>query len=69
MRCFRPFVGVRPVVELHLRDACDLADLAQVELDLVEVRGEIDRLEQISLCAWRHTTPLFDLDSDPSTAR
>ena len=40
---------VRPVVELHLRDARDLADLAQVELDLVEVLGEVDRFEQIDL--------------------
>ena len=28
---------VRPVVELHLRDPGDLADLAEVELDLVQV--------------------------------
>src|SRR5207249_7705395 len=25
---------VRPVIELHLGDACDLADLAEIELDL-----------------------------------
>src|SRR5205085_1301783 len=35
---------VRPVVELHLRDPGDLADLAEVELDLVQVLGEVDRL-------------------------
>src|SRR5204863_5792703 len=28
---------VRPVVELHLRDARDLANLAEIELDLVEL--------------------------------
>ena len=35
---------VRPVVELHLRDARDLANLTEVELDLVEVLRQIDRL-------------------------
>src|SRR5215210_3227733 len=39
---------VRPVVELHLRDPGDLTDLAQVELDLVEVLGQVDRLEEVS---------------------
>ena len=37
---------VRPVVELHLRDAGEAANLAQVELDLVEVLGHVDRLER-----------------------
>src|SRR5213082_3783891 len=45
---------VRPVVELHLRDAGDLADLTQVELDLVEVLREIDGFEKIDLPAYRH---------------
>src|SRR5439155_26459880 len=35
---------VRPVVELHLRDACDLANLTQVELDLVQMLRKIDWL-------------------------
>src|SRR5215831_18940716 len=38
---------VRPVVELHLGDACDLAHLAEVELDLVEVGRDIDRLQKV----------------------
>src|SRR5207244_1815580 len=45
---------VRPVVELHLRDAGDLADLTQVELDLVEVLREIDGFEKIDLPTYRH---------------
>src|SRR5204862_663747 len=40
---------VRPVIELHLRDARDLAHLAEVELDLAEMLSEVDRLEEIDL--------------------
>src|SRR5436309_2079987 len=50
---------VRPVVELHLRDAGDLAHLAEVELDLVQMLREIDRLEKIYLPAYRHWDTLF----------
>jgi len=60
---------VRPVVQLHLRDAGDLAHLAEIELDLVQVLGEIDGLQEIGLRAWRHTPPLFDSDPDPSRGR
>src|SRR6185437_3029819 len=45
---------VRPVVELHLRDPGDLADLPEVQLDLAEVVGQIDRFEKIDLPAHRH---------------
>src|SRR5262249_29082924 len=48
---------VRPVIELHLRDAGDLADLAQIELDLREVLGEIYRLKKVHLPADSHTHP------------
>src|SRR5581483_1737311 len=40
---------VRPVVELHLRDSRNPADLAQVQLDLVEMFREIDWLQQLDL--------------------
>src|SRR5262249_54275055 len=40
---------VRPVVELHLRNAGDLTDLAQGEHDLAQVLGEVDRLEEVYL--------------------
>src|SRR5207302_10297660 len=50
---------VRPVVELHLRDTGDLADLAQVELHLVEVLSEIDGLEQVDLSTDCHWEPSF----------
>src|SRR5579862_647219 len=36
---------VRPVVELHLRDAGDAAHLTEIKLDLVQVLGEIDRIQ------------------------
>src|SRR5215831_2939301 len=49
---------VRPVVELHLRDAGDLTDLPQVELDLVEVLGEVDRLEEICCLVVGHAALL-----------
>src|SRR5213082_1385015 len=42
---------VRPIVELHLRDPGDLADLAEVQLDLVEVLSQIYWLEKIYLSA------------------
>src|SRR5438034_1572170 len=51
---------VGPVVELHLRDPRDLTDLAQVELDLPEVLGQIDRLEEIDLSARGHRCPFCD---------
>src|SRR5262249_872592 len=35
---------VRPVVELHLRDAGDLANLTEIELHLVQMLGQVDRL-------------------------
>src|SRR6266542_4211963 len=50
---------VRPVVELHLRDPRDLAHLAQVQLHLVEVLSEINRLEEIDLSAYWHREPSF----------
>src|SRR5205807_9733172 len=48
---------VRPVVELHLRDACDLTHLPEIELDLVEMLRQIDRLQEIDLPARRHRPP------------
>src|SRR5919108_124798 len=45
---------VRPVVELHLRDPRDLADLAEVELDLVEVLRDVDRLEELGRLVVHH---------------
>src|SRR6266545_7467297 len=50
---------VRPVIELHLRDARDLADLAEVQLDFAEVLGEVDRLEKVYLPADCHIVALF----------
>src|SRR5205823_2151699 len=47
---------VRPVVELHLRDAGDLAHLTEVELNLVEMLGEVDGLEEFHVLAVRHVT-------------
>ena len=41
---------VRPVVELHLRDAGEPAHLAEVELDLVEMLCEVDRARAASAC-------------------
>src|SRR5207253_2509609 len=46
---------VRPVVELHLRDPGDLADLPEVELDLVEMLCQIDGFEKIDLPAACHS--------------
>jgi hypothetical protein len=40
-------VPCRPVIELHLGDAGDLADLAEIELHFAQVLCEIDRLEKI----------------------
>ena len=57
---------VRPVVELHLRDAGDLADLAQIELDLVEMLREVDWLENVDLCVVSHADPSIDVYDDPS---
>src|SRR5215468_11972322 len=45
---------VRPVVELHLRDAGNRTDLAEVQLDLVEVLSEVDRLEELDVLGVRH---------------
>src|SRR5919201_604366 len=45
---------VRPVIELHLRDTGDLADLPQVELDLVQMLDEVDRLEEGHFSAHWH---------------
>ena len=56
---------VRPVVELHLRDAGDPADLAEVELDLVEMLGEVDRLEDVDLLVVSHTDPFSTMRSRP----
>src|SRR5579884_2327071 len=50
---------VRPVVELHLRDACDTAHLPEVELDLVQVFCEIDRLQQVDVPRVRHRVSSF----------
>ena len=50
---------VRPVVELHLRDAGDRAHLAEVELDLVEMLGQVDRLEQVDVLGVRHAWASF----------
>jgi hypothetical protein len=50
---------VRPVIELHLRDAGDLADLPQVQLNLVEVIGEVDGLEEVDLSADWHAVTVF----------
>ena len=46
---------VRPVVELHLRDPRDLAHLAEVELELVQMLGEVYRFQKVHLPAERHT--------------
>src|SRR5581483_1222976 len=48
---------VRPVIELHLRDARDLAHLSEIELDLVEMLGQVYRFEKIDLPADRHVRP------------
>src|ERR1044072_6750974 len=48
---------VRPVIELHLRDAGDLADLAEVQLDLVEVGRNVDRFEKMDLPPDCHSAP------------
>src|SRR2546421_2175332 len=48
---------VGPVVQLHLRDPRDLADLAQVELDLVEMGGNVDRLQEIGRLFVHHRLP------------
>src|SRR5918912_600759 len=45
---------IRPVVELHLRDPGDLAHLAEIELDLLEMLGEIDRLQKVDVSADCH---------------
>src|SRR5437588_7885500 len=50
---------VRPVIELHLRDARDLAHLPEVELDLAEMLSEVDRLEKIDLPWDCHFARLF----------
>src|SRR5262249_9519246 len=60
---------VRPAVELHLRDAGDLTDLAQIELDLVEVLREVDRLEQVYMSRHRHGASLLRLDAGPLELR
>jgi hypothetical protein len=52
---------VRPVVELHLRDARDLTDLPEVELDLLEVLCEVDRFEEVYLSADCHRLHLVFL--------
>src|SRR5207249_8617058 len=57
---------VRPVVQLHLGDASDLAHLTEIELELVEMLGQIDRLEEVDCPVVRHSA-LFH-DSDPSIA-
>src|SRR5215210_3180480 len=57
---------VRPVVELHLRDARDLADLPEVELDLVQVLREVDGLENVHLCVVSHADPFIGGYDDPS---
>src|SRR3954454_18197901 len=56
---------VRPVVELHLRDPCDLADLAEVELHLREVVCEIYRFKQVHLSADRHIDTFSPVGSNP----
>src|SRR3954451_14065995 len=56
---------VRPVVELHLRDPRDLADLAEVELHLVEVLCEIYRFKQVHLSADRHIDTFSPVGSNP----
>src|SRR2546430_422719 len=48
---------VGPVIQLHLRDPRDLADLAQVELDLVEMLGNVDRLQEFSRLVVHHGLP------------
>src|SRR5207302_1502106 len=50
---------VGPVVELHLRNSRDLANLAEIELELVEVRREIDRFEKVDLPCESHTRTFF----------
>src|SRR4051794_10104574 len=46
---------VGPVVELHLRDPGDLAHLAEIELDFLEVLGEVHRLQKVDVSAdWHH---------------
>ena len=57
---------VRPVVELHLRDPGDLANLAEIELDLVEMLGEVDGLENVHLCVVSHADPFIGGYDDPS---
>src|SRR5436305_2420925 len=56
---------VRPVVELHLGDPCDLADLAEVELHLREVVCEIYRFKQVHLSADRHIDTFSPVGSNP----
>src|SRR4029079_10798268 len=51
---------VRPVVELHLRDACDLSDLTQIELDLLQVLGQIYRFKQVNVPWNCHGDTLFE---------
>src|SRR6266511_3627109 len=51
---------VRPVVELHLRDARHLAHLAEVELDLVEVLRDVYWFKQIDMPRDSHIHTFFD---------
>src|SRR5205085_2881367 len=46
---------VRPVVELHLRDPGNLADLPKVELDLFEMLRQIDGFEKVDLSTDRQS--------------
>ena len=50
---------VRPVVELHLRDAGEPADLAEVELDLVEMLARSIGSSSVRLLRVRHACDLY----------
>src|SRR5439155_23805168 len=45
---------VRPVIELHLGDAGDRADLTEIQLHLLEMLAHADRLEKVERLAIRH---------------
>src|SRR5207344_676632 len=56
---------VRPVVELHLRDSRDLADLAEIELELVQMLGDIVRFEELGSLAVDNSTSLGEMRQPP----
>src|SRR2546421_5337435 len=53
---------VRPVVQLHLRNPCDLADLPEIKLHLRQMIGEIYRFKEVYLPTDSHEMPLLEAE-------